>query len=218
MPEHITILVVDDHALVRQGVRDFLEIQPDFQTVGEAGSGEEAVKMVADLHPDIVLMDLSMPGIGGIEATRRIKLISPLSHVIVLTSHHNDEYIFPALRVGALSYILKDIKPGELADVIRKAMKSETVLNSRVASRLVRDWRGEQDTTPNLFAELSERELEVLRHVAVGRSNSEIGQILTISEKTVKVHVSNILGKLQVMDRTQAAALAWQQGLMQRTE
>ncbi|MBV9256500.1 MAG: response regulator transcription factor [Ktedonobacteraceae bacterium] len=218
MPEHITILVVDDHALVRQGVRAFLEIQPDFQTVGEAGSGEEAVDMVADLHPDVVLMDLSMPGMGGIEATRRIKLISPSSHVIVLTSHHNDEHIFPALRAGALSYILKDIKPAELADVIRKAMRGETVLNSRVASRLVRDWRGEEDNTPNLFAELSERELEVLRHVAVGRSNSEIGQQLTISEKTVKVHVSNILSKLQVMDRTQAAVLAWQQGLMQRTE
>ncbi len=218
MPEHITILVVDDHALVRQGVRAFLEIQPDFQIVGEAGSGEEAVDMVTDLHPDVVLMDLLMPGIGGIEATRRIKLISPLSQVIVLTSHHNDEYIFPALRVGALSYVLKDIKPTELADVIRKAIRSETVLNSRVASRLVRDWRGDQENAPNLFAELSERELEVLRHVAVGRSNSEIGQQLTISEKTVKVHVSNILGKLQVMDRTQAAVLAWQQGLMQRTE
>jgi NarL family two-component system response regulator LiaR len=214
----ISLLITDDHALVRQGIRAFLEVQPDFLIVGEADSGETAVQMVAELVPDVVLMDLVMPGIGGVEATRLVKQVSPRSQVIVLTSYHEDEYIFPALRVGALSYVLKDIKPDELAETVRAAARGESVLHPRVASRVVQELRGTRKDTPNPFIDLSDRELEVLRLIADGRSNAEIAGKLVISEKTVKSHVSNILNKLHIFDRTQAAALAWQQGLMMRRD
>ena len=216
MGETISILITDDHALVRQGVRDFLELQPDLNVIGEASSGEEALRLAGELVPDVVLMDLVMPGIGGVEATRLVKQASPHSHIIILTSYHEDEYIFPALRAGATSYVLKDIGPDELAEAIRKAARGESILHPRVAARVVQEMRGAKRDTPNLFNELSDRELEVLRLIAVGMANAEIAQKLVISEKTVKGHVSNILGKLHMFDRTQAAVLAWQQGLMAR--
>ncbi|HZU69054.1 MAG TPA: response regulator transcription factor [Ktedonobacteraceae bacterium] len=218
MIDKISLLITDDHALVRQGIRAFLELQPDLNVVGEAGSGEEAVRMVAELAPDVVLMDLVMPGIGGVEATRQVKQASPHSQIIVLTSYHEDEYIFPALRAGALSYVLKDVGPDELADIVRKAARGESVLHPRVASRVVEELRGTRRDTPNLFTDLSDRELEVLRLIADGLSNAEIAEKLVISEKTVKGHVSNILGKLHMMDRTQAAVYAWQQGLVGRRD
>jgi NarL family two-component system response regulator LiaR len=161
-------------------------------------------------------MDLVMPGMGGVEATRKVKQVSPHSQVIVLTSYHEDEFIFPALRAGAISYVLKDVSPDELAETVRKAAQGESVLHPRVASRVVQELRGAKRDTPNLFQELSDRELEVLRLIADGRSNAEIAEKLIISEKTVKGHVSNILSKLHTLDRTQAAVLAWQEGLMQR--
>jgi len=218
MTEQITILITDDHALVRNGVRMFLELQPDLLVLGEADSGEEAVRMAADLVPDVVLMDLVMAGMGGVEATRRVKQVSPHSQIIVLTSYHEDEYIFPALRAGALSYVLKDVGPEELADTVRKAARGESVLHPRVAARVVQEIRGARSATPNLFTDLSDRELEVLRLIADGQSNAAIAEKLIISEKTVKGHVSNILGKLHMLDRTQAAAYAWQQGLMTRRD
>lgn len=218
MSDTISLLITDDHALVRQGIRDFLELQPDLTVVGEAGSGEEAARLAAELAPDVVLMDLVMPGIGGVEATRRVKQASPRSQIIVLTSYHEDEYIFPALRAGALSYVLKDIGPDELADTIRKAARGESVLHPRVAARVVQEVRGSRNDTPNLFTELSDRELDVLRLIADGLSNAEIARKLIISEKTVKGHVSNILGKLHMLDRTQAAVFAWQQGLVSRRD
>jgi NarL family two-component system response regulator LiaR len=216
MPENISLLITDDHAIVRQGIRVFLELQPDFTVLGEADSGEAAVRMAAELVPDVVLMDLVMPGMGGVEATRKVKQVSPHSQVIVLTSYHEDEFIFPALRAGAISYVLKDVSPDELAETVRKAAQGESVLHPRVASRVVQELRGAKRDTPNLFQELSDRELEVLRLIADGRSNAEIAEKLIISEKTVKGHVSNILSKLHTLDRTQAAVLAWQEGLMQR--
>lgn len=218
MTDTISLLITDDHALVRQGTRAFLELQPDLNVIGEAGSGEEAVRMAAELVPDVVLMDLVMPGIGGVEATRQVKLASPHSQIIVLTSYHEDEYIFPALRAGALSYVLKDVSPEELADTVRKAARGESVLHPRVASRVVEELRGTRRDTPNLFTDLSDRELEVLRLIAAGLSNAEIADKLIISEKTVKGHVSNILGKLHMLDRTQAAVFAWQQGLVARRD
>ena len=218
MIDTISLLIADDHILVRQGIRAFLELQSDLTVLGEANSGEEAVRMAMELAPDVVLMDLVMPGIGGVEATRQVKQVSPHSQVIVLTSYHEDEYIFPALRAGALSYILKDIGPEALADTVRKAARGESVLHPRVAARVVQELRGARRDTPNLFTDLSERELEVLRLIAVGRSNAEIAATLVISEKTVKGHVSNILGKLHMLDRTQAAVMAWQQGLMKRED
>src|SRR5579883_1558065 len=216
MVEAISILIADDHALVRHGIRDFLELQGDLSVVGEADSGETAVRMAAELAPDVMLMDLVMPGMGGVESTRQVKQASPHTQVIVLTSYHEDEYIFPALRAGALSYVLKDVGPDELADIVRKAARGESVLHPRVASRVVEELRGTRRDTPNLFTDLSDRELEVLRLIADGLSNAEIAEKLVISEKTVKGHVSNILGKLHMMDRTQAAVYAWQQGLVTR--
>src|SRR5437588_2219469 len=218
MTDTISLLITDDHALVRQGIRAFLELQPDLIVVGEAASGEAAVRMAAELVPDVVLMDLVMPGIGGVEATRQAKQASPHSQIIVLTSYHEDEYIFPALRAGALSYVLKDVGPEELADTVRKAARGESVLNPRVASRVVEELRGTRRDVPNIFTDLSDRELEVLRLIAAGLSNAEIANNLIISEKTVKGHVSNILGKLHMLDRTQAAVFAWQQGLVARRD
>ena len=218
MTDKISLLITDDHALVRQGIRAFLELQPDITVIGEADSGEAAVRMAAELVPDVVLMDLVMPGISGVEATRQVKQISPHSQIIVLTSYHEDEYIFPALRAGALSYILKDVGPDELADTVRQAARGESVLHPRIASRVVQELRGTRQDTPNLFTDLSDRELEVLRLIADGLSNSEIASKLVISEKTVKGHVSNILSKLHMLDRTQAAVFAWQQGLVARRD
>jgi NarL family two-component system response regulator LiaR len=216
MSERITVLIVDDHSVVRQGVRAFLETQPDLRIVGEADSGEDAIRQARDVIPDVVLMDLILPGISGVEATREIKRISPRTQVIVLTSYFADEHIFPVLRAGAISYTLKDIRSADLADVIRKAAQGESVLHPRVAARVVQEVRETRRAVPPAFAELTERELDVLRMIAEGNSNASIAEQLVLSEKTVKGHVSNILGKLHMDDRTQAAVFAWQQGLMEK--
>jgi NarL family two-component system response regulator LiaR len=216
--ERITIAIADDHALVRQGIHTFLEAYPDLSIVGEAESGAAIVCLVAELVPDIVLMDLVMAGMGGVEATRQVKRVSPHTQVIVLTSFDDDEYIFPALRAGVLSYILKDVGINDLAETVRKAAKGESVLHPRVAARVVQEVQRERSDIPNLFTELSTRELEVLRLIADGLSNAAIAEKLVISEKTVKVHVSNILSKLHRLDRTQAAVFAWQQGLVRRED
>ncbi len=216
MAEPITILIVDDHALVRQGVRAFLETQPDLSVLGEAESGTAAAQFVSEHAPDVVLMDLIMPGMDGVEATRQVKRISPRSQVIVLTSYHEDEHIFPALRAGALSYLLKDVGPPELADAVRKAAHGEAVMHPRVAARVIQELHGAMHDPANPFTELSEREIEVLRLIADGLSNATIAERLVISEKTVKSHVSNILSKLHVADRTQAAVFAWREGIARR--
>jgi NarL family two-component system response regulator LiaR len=215
--EAISVLIVDDHAVVRQGVRAFLETQPDLTVLADVGSADEALRLAADLVPDVVLMDLVMPGMDGVEATRRLKQVSPRSQVIVLTSYHQDEHIFPAIRAGALSYLLKDVDSSELAGAVRKAARGEAVLHPRVAARVVQELHGaRQSAAFNPFTELSERELEVLRLIADGASNTAIAERLVISEKTVKSHVSNILSKLHVLDRTQAAVFAWREGVMRR--
>jgi DNA-binding NarL/FixJ family response regulator len=216
MSEPVTILVVDDHALVREGARAFLEAQPNFVVVGSVGSGGEAVLRAADLAPDVVLMDLVMPGMDGIEATRRLKQCSPRSQVIVLTSYHDDEHIFPAIRAGALSYLLKDVRLPELAEAVRKAAQGESVMHPHVAARIAQELDTMPATESSQYALLSEREREVLRLIAEGFSNSDIAIRLVISEKTVKSHVSNILSKLHLLDRTQAAVFAWREGLIPR--
>lgn len=214
MGEELTVLLVDDHALVRQGVRAFLETEPDIVVVAEAASGEEAVRLAAEHAPDVALMDLVMPGLDGVEATRRLTRASPRTRVIMLTSYHEDEHIVPALRAGALSYLLKDVGPEDLVAAVRNAAAGEAVLHPRVASRVVRERRDMIDP----WHELSDREMEVLRLVAEGLSNAEIAARLVIGEKTVKSHVSNILGKLQLADRTQATAYAWREGLVRRAD
>jgi NarL family two-component system response regulator LiaR len=212
MNEPITVLIVDDHAVVRRGIRALLEAEGDFQVAGEAGSGGEAVLLAADLAPDVVLMDLVMPEMDGVAATRLVKQQSPRSQVIVLTSYHEDEHIYPAVRAGALSYLLKSVGLEELTEAIRKAARGEAVLHPHVAARLVQELHGASQETRLLYAALSEREREVLRLIAEGLPNAQIAERLVISERTVKSHVNNILGKLQVADRTQAAIFAWREG------
>ena len=217
MNDPITILIVDDHQMVRKGVRAFLETQPDLQVIAEAQSGDEAVRLIVEHIPDIVLMDLVMPGgIDGVEATRQAKNASPRTQIVVLTSYHEDEHIFPAIRAGALSYILKDIGPDELGEVVRKAALGEAVLHPRVAARVIHEIQGARSEHANPFTELTDRELEVLRLIADGLSNAKIAEQLVISEKTAKGHVSNILGKLHCADRTQAAVYAWRTGIVRR--
>jgi len=216
MSDSITVLLVDDHAMVRQGVRAFLETQSGILVVGEASSGEEAVKLVAQHIPDVILMDLIMLDMDGVEATRRVKQVSPRSQIVVLTSYHEDEHIFPALKAGALSYILKDVSAEELASAVRKAAIGEAILHPRVAARVIRELRGSHTEKVNPFTELSERELEVLKLIADGMSNAEMAAKLFLSEKTIKGHVSNILSKLHLVDRTQAAVYAWREGVVRK--
>ena len=216
MSDPISVLLVDDHAMVRQGVRAFLITQPDITVVGEAGSGEEAVKLSAQHIPDVILMDLIMPDMDGVEATRRVKQISPRSQVVVLTSYHEDEHIFPALKAGALSYILKDVSAEELASAVRKAAMGEAVLHPRVAARVIKELQGRRAEAINPFTELSEREFEELKLIADGMSNAEMAAKLVLSEKTIKGHVSNILSKLHLADRTQAAVYAWREGVVRK--
>jgi NarL family two-component system response regulator LiaR len=213
-----SILIVDDHEVVRNGIRSYLETIKDFDVVGEAESGEKAVKMVSELIPDIVLLDLIMPGMDGVETTRQIKKISPRTQVVVLTSYHEDVHIFPALKAGAISYILKDMKMEKLADALQRAVRHEVTLHPLVAERVLQNIRGDDSEEPALFTELTERELDVLRLIAKGMTNSQIAENLVISENTVKGHVSNILSKLHLADRTQVAVYAWQRGLVNRDQ
>jgi NarL family two-component system response regulator LiaR len=216
MAELISVLLVDDHSMVREGIRAFLVTQPDITVVGEAGSGEEAITLAGQHVPDVVLMDLIMPQMDGVETTRRVKQVSPRSQVVVLTSYHEDEHIFPALKAGALSYILKDISAEELASAVRKAAVGEAVLHPRVAARVIKELQGKRADALNPFTELSERELEVLKLIADGMSNAEMAAKLFLSEKTIKGHVSNILSKLHLVDRTQAAVYAWREGIVRK--
>jgi len=216
MPEPITVMIVDDHEMVRKGAKGYLEAQPDILVVAEAESGKEAVQFAREHVPDVVLMDLVMPGMDGVEATRKVKDVSPRSQIIVLTSYHQDEYIFPALQAGAISYLLKDVKARELVEAIFGAAKGEATLHPRVATRVIKQFRGGEPFGNNLFTELTEREMEVLTLIARGYTNLKIAEELVISIGTAKGHVSNILSKLHLADRTQAAVYAWQEGIVRR--
>jgi NarL family two-component system response regulator LiaR len=212
----ITVLLVDDHEVVRQGVRAFLEAHAEFTVVGEAGTGVDAVKLAEELIPDVVLMDLIMPGMDGVEATRRVKKASPRTQIVVLTSYHEDEHIFPALQAGALSYILKDVKMEELAEAVRKAASGEPSLHPHVAARVIQELHGTRQDEAPPHTDLTNREMEILKLIANGLSNSKVAGQLVISEHTVKGHVSNILSKLHLADRTQAAVYAWRKGIVRR--
>lgn len=211
--DKISVLLVDDHRVVRQGLRDFLELQEDIEVVGEASTGEEGVKLARELIPDVVLQDLVLPGFDGVEATRQIKAVSPSTRVIVLTSFADGDKVFPAIKAGAISYLLKDVQPEELARAIRAAQRNEAVLHPEVASKLMAEFNGPRPPE-NQVEQLTEREMDVLRLIARGKSNKEIADSLIISEKTVKTHVSNILSKLHLADRTQAAIYALRQRLV----
>jgi len=216
MSEPIRLLLVDDHKIVRQGVRAFFDAHEGIDVIGEAGSGAEAVKMVEERVPDVVLMDLIMPGMDGVEATRLAKSISPRTQIVVLTSYHDDEHIFPALQAGALSYILKDVEMDELAEAVFKASRGEATLHPQVATRVIQELHGRKTAENTLGVDLTKRETEILKLIAQGMSNSEIAEKFVISKYTVKGHVSNILSKLHLADRTQAAIYAWQQGVVRR--
>jgi two-component system, NarL family, response regulator LiaR len=212
----IKVMIVDDHEMVRRGACSYLEAQPDISVVAQAGSGEEAVRLAQEFVPDVVLMDLVMPGMDGVDATRKVKNISPRTQIIILTSFHQDEYIFPALQAGAISYLLKDVKAAELVEAIRRAARGEATLHPRIASRVIKTFRSLEAKEATPFTGLTEREMEVLKLIAKGLSNDQIAEELVISMGTVKGHVSNILSKLHLVDRTQAAAYAWQSGIVHR--
>jgi len=212
----IRVLIVDDHAVVRQGIRTFLETALDLEVIGSAEGGAQAVRLAEEFKPDVALVDMVMPGLDGVETTRAIRSASPQTQVIIFTSYHEDAHIFPAIRAGALSYLMKDAAPNEIAEAIRKAARGEAVLDSRVAARVVHEMQDPGREQVNAFALLSERELEVLRLVAMGSTNQEIAEKLVIGESTVKTHVGNILSKLNLSDRTQAAVYAWAAGIVRR--
>ncbi len=207
----VRVMIVDDHAVVREGLRNFLGMLPAIELVAEAASGAEAIELAPKAKPQVVLMDLMMPVMDGIEATRRLHELHPDVKVIVLTSFADDDRLFPALRAGAVAYLLKDVGPKELAEAIAAAARGEVRLHPDVTRRLVSELAGGAPKRPE--DELTEREREVLRCIARGRSNKEIGEDLFISEKTVKTHVGSILDKLGLADRTQAALYAVKHGL-----
>jgi NarL family two-component system response regulator LiaR len=203
MAEPIGVLIVDDHAVVREGLRSFLELQEGIAVVGEAGDGGEAVALAEELRPDVVLMDLVMPKVDGVEAMRQLRERVPAARVIVLTSFLDDDRLLPAIRAGAAGYLLKNAQPQELARAIRTANDGEALIDPAVAARLVEALAsGEQD---DRYDELTPREREVLDLIGRGFSNKRIAQELGAAEKTVKNHVSRVLAKLGVADRTQAA-------------
>ncbi|MBN1249644.1 MAG: response regulator transcription factor [Anaerolineae bacterium] len=221
-PDQVTVFIVDDHDVVRKGLRFYLSARPDVEIIGEAGDATTAVQGVAREVPDVVLMDLVLPlkpdalpsDEGGVQATRQIRQVSPHTQVVVLTSYSQDELIFAAIKAGALSYLLKDASADTVLEAIQAASKGDAVLHPRIARRLM----AEVATPPQArdpAAELTPREVEVLHLIAEGRSNAEIAEELVITERTVKAHVSNLLSKLHLSDRTQAAVYAWREGLME---
>ncbi len=213
MSEKVRVLIADDHAVVRQGLRAFLEVQDDLEVVGEAADGVEAVRLAAALSPDVVVMDLVMPRLDGIEAIRQIQAAGSAAKVIVLTSFADDQKVFAAVRAGAAGYLLKDVRPLDLVEGIRTVMRGEALLNPAVAAKLMQEFA--QEARPAAAQSLTEREMDVLRLIARGRSNKEIALDLGVAEKTVKTHVSNILGKLHLADRTQAALYAVKERLVE---
>lgn len=213
--EPIRVLLVDDHVVVRRGLSALLATYDDIAVVGEAGGGAEGIALARQLVPDVVLMDLVMPEIDGIEATRQVKIASPSTQVIVLTSYSEDERIFPAIKAGALSYLLKEVGPDDLVRAIRAARRGEATLHPAVAARLMHELAGGHSSP---LDELTERERDVLACIARGMSNANIAEHLIIGERTVKTHVSNILSKLHLQDRTQAALLALRERLVSLDE
>lgn len=212
MTSPITVLIVDDHAIVRKGLRALLATERDIQVVGEAADGEEAESQARTLSPDVILMDLVMPKLDGIEATRRIAARQPRVRILVLTSFAADDKVFPAIKAGALGYLLKDSSPEELVKSIHQVYRGEPSLEPAIARKMLSEL-SHPAKAPLTAEHLTERESDVLRLVAQGKNNKEIAEQLTITEMTVRTHVSNILGKLHLASRTQAALYALREGI-----
>jgi two-component system, NarL family, response regulator LiaR len=207
--EIIKVLIADDHQVVRQGLRTFLELQQDIAVVGEVDNGSDAVEFITRLQPDIVLMDLVMPIMDGIEATRQICNLGLRTKVIALTSFSEDDKVFPAIQAGAASYLLKDVSPDALVDAIHAVYHGEARLHPDITRKLMEQVSQKRNLPDNPSIEgLTDRECEVIHLVAQGKNNREIAELLVISQKTVKTHISNILGKLDLEDRTQLAIFA----------
>ncbi len=212
MTTPIRVLIVDDHAIVRKGIRALLATERDIQVIGEVGDGAEAVAQAQTLCPDVILMDLVMPKLDGIEATRRITARQPGARILVLTSFAADDKVFPAIKAGALGYLLKDSGPEQLVQAIRQVHRGEPSLEPAIARKMLAEV-AHQPAQPPTPEPLTERELTVLRLIAQGKNNKEIAEQLVISELTVRTHVSNILNKLHLASRTQAALYALREGL-----
>jgi NarL family two-component system response regulator LiaR len=210
----IRVLIADDHAVVRQGLRTFLDLQDDVEVVGEAADGVEAVAAAEAAAPDVILLDLAMPELDGVGALRRLREVVPAARVIVLTSFGEDERLFAALRAGAAGYLLKDVEPAELVRAIRTAHAGQSPLSPAVAARVIEELASGGGAGRAAADELTPRELEVLCLIARGRSNKRIALELGVAEKTVKTHVSHVLAKLGLSDRTQAALYAVREGLV----
>ena len=210
--EPVRVLIVDDHEIVRKGIRAFLETESDIEVVGEAGSGREAVQKAAHLSPTVILMDLMMPEMSGIDAIRQILSEQPETHILVLTSFGTDDKLFPAVEAGAQGYLLKDTSPEVLLQAIRRAAEGQSTLTPTIARRLLREFTQDDKTWP-LVEHLTDRETEVLRLLAQGLTNEGIAGRLFISEATARTHVSNILSKLNLANRTQAALYALRYGI-----
>jgi NarL family two-component system response regulator LiaR len=212
----ISVLICDDHAVVRYGVMAVLEAHGDFRLVGAVSDGDAAIALAQRDPPDVVLMDLLMPGRNGVETTREVKRVSPRSRVILLTSYEGDEHLVDAMQAGATSYLLKDTTPAELVHAIERTARGEPALHPKIAAAMVRALTGPAAGSASAADALTEREAQVLNLIAEGLPNAAIAQRLGVSEKTVKNHVTSILAKLQVEDRTQAAVFAWRQRLRDR--
>ncbi len=208
----IRVLIADDHAVVREGVRALIASEPGMEVAGEAADGIEAVQQARLLQPDVILLDLIMPRQGGLESIGQIKKENPAARILILTSFAEDDKVFPAIKTGALGYMLKDSSPQELLQAIRLIYQGESSLHPTIARKLVREL-SQPSALPPTGEPLTEREVEVLQLVAKGLSNQEIGQKLFVSERTTRTHVSNILNKLHLANRTQAALYALREGL-----
>jgi two-component system, NarL family, response regulator LiaR len=211
----IRVVIVDDHTVVRQGLRFMLEQRAEVEVVGEGSDGEQAIALAGELVPDVLLLDLLMPKLDGIAAVRAIKRLTPTTQIIILTSYYEDDQIFNAIKAGALSYLLKDASAHDLVEAVGRAARGESMLHPLVAARLLQEIRHREHPP---FQDLTPRELEVLTHLARGRSNQEIARALVISEPTVRTHIANILSKLQLADRTQAAIYALQHQVVRLTD
>ena len=212
--EPLRVLIADDHPVFRNGMRALLNSVPDMEVVGEASTGDEVIALAANLQPDVILMDVQMPGVGGIEATRRILHTSPHIMILAVTMFEDEESVFAALRAGARGYVLKGASPTEMVRAIQAAGSGEAIFSPAIAQRLIDFFAAPRPAVPpQLFPELTDREREVLALMAQGRRNPEIAQALVISLKTVRNHVSNIFSKLQVADRAQAILRAREAGL-----